>query len=207
MATKCREAKTRYRARVMQTYLGVITMTGIALAGGIVVGRDTAPKTVITETVEVPSYTEDTLPEVTDVQFFDVPLSHSLQRYIYEVCADEEVPVSLVMAMIDVESDFNPEAKSPSCDYGLMQINEVNEEQLAEKYRASDLLNPYQNVFCGIKIIGSYIDTYDDYNRALMAYNMGEYGARKAWENGINETEYSKNVLACMDEYGRMQNA
>ena len=88
-----------------------------------------------------------------------------------------------------------------------MQINEVNEEQLAEKYRASDLLNPYQNVFCGIKIIGSYIDTYDDYNRALMAYNMGEYGARKAWENGINETEYSKNVLACMDEYGRMQNA
>lgn len=132
---------------------------------------------------------------------FDVPLSDSLQRYIYEICADEGVPLTLALAMIEHESGFNPEVVSSTNDYGLMQINAINHEWLEEKYRTADFLNPYQNAFCGITIIGSYIEKYGDYGKALMAYNMGNYGAQKAWENGVTSTAYSTKILGLMDEY------
>ena len=175
----------------------------IGFIGGLVVGRATAPKkqVTVTETVEVPSYEANSLPVAEEVTYFDVPLSHSLQRYIYEVCADENVPVSLIIAMIDQESKFNPEVVSKTGDYGLMQINTIYHEWLAEEYRTADMLDPYQNVFCGIKVIGSYIQNYNDYGLALMAYNMGDYGAKKAWENGIKSTSYSESVLALMQKY------
>jgi soluble lytic murein transglycosylase-like protein len=106
------------------------------------------------------------------------------------------------MAMIERESDFNQDAIGSTDDYGLMQINKINHEMLKEEYRAADMLNPYQNVFCGIKIIGSYIEKYEgDYGKALMAYNMGDYGARKAWDNGITSTSYSKAILELMSDY------
>lgn len=208
MATECRGTKTkrinRHKHAVIQSYIIIGTLVLIGFIGGLVVGRATAPKrqATVTETVEVPSYEADSLPVVEEVTYFDVPLSHSLQRYIYEVCSDEEVPVSLVIAMIDKESQFNPETVSDTGDYGLMQINKINHEWLAEEYRTADMLNPYQNVFCGVKIIGSYIRANDgDYNKALMAYNMGDYGAKKAWESGIESTSYSESVLALMQQY------
>lgn len=208
MATQCRGTKTkrinRHKLAVIQAYIIIGTLVLIGFIGGLVVGRATAPKkqVTVTETVEVPSYEANSLPVAEEVTYFDVPLSHSLQRYIYEVCADEEVPVSLIIAMIDKESQFNPETVSDTGDYGLMQINKINHETLEEQYRAADMLDPYQNVFCGVKMIGSYIKAYDsDYNKALMAYNMGDYGAKKAWENGITSTSYSESVLALMQKY------
>jgi len=132
-----------------------------------------------------------------------------LQRYIYEICADENVPVTLVYAMIEHESQFNPEIVSKTDDYGLMQINEVNHTWLNEEYRCADMLDPYQNVFCGVKIIGEYVNRYDgDLTKALMAYNMGDYGARKAWENGVKEITYSNTILGLMQNYEEvLQNA
>lgn len=195
----------RRKLAVIQAYtiIGLFVLFG--LIAGFIVGRVTAPpkvkKVTVTETVEVPTYDSSKLPEVGEITYYDIPLSHSLQRFIYEVCADENVPVSLVIAMIDHESKFNPEVVSATDDYGLMQINAINHGQLEEQYRAADMLDPYQNVFCGIKVLGSYIEKYDDLSYALMAYNMGEYGATKAWESGMKTTSYSDSVLELMSEY------
>ena len=110
MATQCRGTKTkrinRHKLAVIQAYIIIGTLVLIGFIGGLVVGRATAPKkqVTVTETVEVPSYEANSLPVAEEVTYFDVPLSHSLQRYIYEVCADENVPVSLIIAMIDQES-------------------------------------------------------------------------------------------------------
>ena len=177
----------------------------LLIAVGFFIGRITAPAKVetvtVTEKVEVPALSTGELPEVLEITYYDVPLSHGLQDYIYELCAEEHVPMSLIIAMIDHESRFNPEAISRTNDYGLMQINEVNHDRLEEQYQCADMFNPYQNVFCGIKVIGSYIATYEDYTKALMAYNMGNYGARKAWDNGITSTTYTDLVLGLMQEY------
>lgn len=206
MATQCRGKRkiNKHKLVVIQAYAIIVILVLIGATVGFLTGRFTAPKKIetVTETVEVPIYDSEKLPEVKDITYFDVPLSHSLQRYIYEVCVDENVPVTLVMAMIERESDFDQDAIGDTEDYGLMQINKINHEMLKKEYRAADMLNPYQNVFCGIKIISSYIEKYEgDYGKALMAYNMGDYGARKAWDNGITSTSYSKAILELMSDY------
>lgn len=195
----------RHKLAVTQAYCIIALFVLFGGVVGFVAGRITAPEKVetvtVTETVEVPAYEPGQLPGVAEVTYYDVPLSHGLQRYIYEVCADEGVPPSLIIAMIDHESRFDPEAVSTTDDYGLMQINKINHEWLEEQYRAADMLDPYQNVFCGIKLIGRYITKYEDYDKALMAYNMGDYGARKAWDSGITSTLCSTAILELMADY------
>lgn len=205
MATKCRKLKKETLVNIY-TYG---TLAGFLLGGGVlgfITGTVTTPvrTEVVTETieVEVPTLKADRLPDTTDVFYYDIPLSENLQRYIFEICESENVPVALVLAMIEHESAFNPEAVSDTNDYGLMQINKVNHEWLEEEYRCADMMNPYQNVFCGIKIIGTYLKKYSgDFNKALMAYNMGDYGARIAWENGVTGTNYSTRVIELMKVY------
>lgn len=210
MATECRRTKRLNPIKFARSLIIILLSIAIAFA----IGRRTAPvKTdtvTVTKTVEVPVYIpEDKFQETSDVLYFNVPLSHSLQRYIYELCTDEDVPITLVYAMIEHESHFNPEIVSTTDDYGLMQINEINHTWLNEEYRCADMLDPYQNVFCGVKIIGEYIDRYNgDLTKALMAYNMGDYGARKVWENGVEETTYSITILNLMQSYEEvLQNA
>jgi len=206
MATQCREqTKTNKNRRMRGNAFALLAV--LLLIGGVAgffLGRSSAPeKTVtLTNTVEVPVQETAKLADTSEVFLYDVPLSDSLQRYIYEICADEGVPVTLVMAMIEHESGFNPEAVSSTDDYGLMQINAVNHGRLEEQYRCADMMNPYQNVFCGVTIIGSYVNRYEgDYTKALMAYNMGNYGAQKAWDSGITSTKYSETILGLMSDY------
>lgn len=178
------------------------------LAIGFTLGWFIKPHKVVTETVEtvktveVPVYEEEGLPVVNEVDYFNVPLSHSLQQYIYEICTDNDLSVSLVIALIDKESNFNPECVSDTNDYGLMQINECNFQWVKEDYNSVDMFNPYQNVYCGINILAGYLHKYDDdYTKALMCYNLGEYGASKAWENGIFCTDYTKAVETKWEVY------
>ena len=211
MATQCRNAKINRNKR-MKLYANMILVLLVLIGGvlGFFLAKLTTPpqETItVTKTVEVPAYKSNVLVDTADVFLFDVPLSDSLQRYIYEICADENVPVTLVMAMIEHESGFDPEAVSPTDDYGLMQINAVNHEWLKKEYRCADMMNPYQNVFCGISIISSYIDKYGELDKALMAYNMGNYGAQKAWKNGVTSIAYSEEILSLMKEYEEVSNA
>lgn len=211
MATQCRNAKINRNKR-MKLYANMILVLLVLIGGvlGFFLAKLTTPtqETItVTKTVEVPAYKSNVLVDTADVFLFDVPLSDSLQRYIYEICADENVPVTLVMAMIEHESGFDPEAVSPTDDYGLMQINAVNHEWLKEEYRCADMMNPYQNVFCGISIISSYIDKYGELDKALMAYSMGNYGAQKAWKNGVTSIAYSEEILSLMKEYEEVSNA
>lgn len=203
MATTEKATRKVSRRTIVKAEVAILFLLLIAV--GFFIGRITAPAKVETvtvpEIVEVPCPSTEGLPETLEITYYDVPLSHGLQDYIYELCAEEHVPMSLIIAMIDHESKFNPEAVSETNDYGLMQINEVNHDRLEEQYRCADMLNPYQNVFCGIKVIGSYIETYGDYTKALMAYNMGNYGAKKAWDNGITSTAYTEVILSLMHEY------
>lgn len=209
MATTRRETKiNRYKFNKAIVYI----MFAALVVFGYVLGRVTAPEKVKVETVErveiveVPMYEAEALPADIEVKYYNIPLSHNLQKFIYEICADSECPISLILAVIEVESEFDQEIESDTGDRGLMQINEINYDQLAEEYRSADMFNPYQNVFCGVKILSTYIEKYDgDFTKALMCYNLGEYGARKAWESGIDSTDYTDKVLARMEVYQKWE--
>lgn len=205
MATECRETKKRIsrykiaRARVYAFLMALIVFGGTF---GFIVGRITARSRVI-ESVSAPA--KECKVEVYNgdesITYYDIPLSHSLQQYITEICKDRNVPVSLIVAMIQYESSFNPEAISDTGDYGLMQINTINQETVENKYHCTDMLNSYQNVYCGINLIGDYIQKYNSYSKALMAYNLGESGASVLWDSGIYNSSYSTAILTIMNSF------
>lgn len=142
--------------------------------------------------------------EATEPQpiYYDCPLSNDLQDYIRELCSDKDVPMSLIIAMIEVESSFRANIISKSDDYGLMQINKINHEVMSEKYGITDFLDPYQNVFCGITIIAEHLEKTDgDIALALMRYNCGATGAKRLWDKGIYSTSYTEKIMTTMEEY------
>ena len=130
--------------------------------------------------------------EVTEEQEFepwDIPLSDDLQQYIYSLCEKYDISYALVIAMIDVESNFNSKAVSSTSDYGLMQINSINHKA------DMDYLNPYDNVEHGIKALHRLAKKYNEADLVLMCWNCGETGAKKLWKQGIYSTEYSEKVI------------
>ena len=140
--------------------------------------------------------------------YYDVPLSHELQDYIFALCEEKNVPSRLVIAMIETESSFRSDVISGTNDYGLMQINACNHEWMSERYGVTDFLDPFQNVLCGISYIAGHLDSCDgDIEMALMSYNMGGYGASLLWEKGVYSTAYSRKIVERMGKYERICSA
>lgn len=189
----------------IQAYVVLIMLVVIGGVIGFFIGRFTSPVKVetitLTEIVEPPPRVDE-LKSEEFVYHDDVPLTYELQNYLFDICKSEDVPMTLVLALIDHESGFDQEIISSTNDYGLMQINTVNHEWLAETYGITDFLEPHQNLYCGVKIIGNHLKKHNnDYTKALMAYNMGEYGAKKAWNNGITSSKYTVHVLGLWQKY------
>lgn len=131
----------------------------------------------------------------------DIPLDYDVQIYIYKQCDYKKDLYCFIMAMIEQESGFNEKEISSTNDYGLMQINACNHEELNNKYGKQNFLDPYDNVYCGIKIIKGYLKEFEHKNLALMAYNMGKGGARRLWRNGIYSSRYSDSVIEKYHKY------
>lgn len=131
-----------------------------------------------------------------DVPYYDIPLSQELQLYTYTKCEDLGIGnyYELVLAMMWQESDFKPDTISKTKDYGLMQINICNHEWLSEELGITDFLDPYQSIDAGTHIIASLLLKYQDPHKALMAYNYGEAGAKKNWEQGYYTSSYSRAI-------------
>ena len=133
---------------------------------------------------------------VDEIETFDVPLSQELQEYIQQQCKEYSLPCSLVYAVIERESSYQADVVSKTCDYGLMQINSINHDTLSEELGLTDFLDPEQNVTAGIYMLGGYWEKYGgNARKALMAYNLGETGAKRRWKNGEYTTSYTESIL------------
>jgi len=89
---------------------------------------------------------------------------------IHEAAGLHDVDSDLIRAIIMVESQFNPSAKSKRGARGLMQLMPVT----AEGLDVVDLLNPQENVHAGARYIKTLLDRFDgDVTLALAAYNAG----------------------------------
>lgn len=125
---------------------------------------------------------EDPPPEL------DVPLSPELTDHILSLCEEKEVDPQLVAAVIEVESQFTHSLTSynsnGSKDAGLMQINSVHWDRLAED--GLDVYDPQDNLEAGITMLSDLLEKYPTED-ALAAYNAGEAGMRKGWGKGYAE--------------------
>ena len=123
----------------------------------------------------------------------DIPLSHELQDIADKACEDYKIPQDVLYAVMKVESGYEVDAQNGSC-YGLMQIHAINMEYLSNNIGTTDLTDPEQNIQAGAFILGGYLEKYS-LPDSLMAYNLGEGGAKRLWKQGIHETGYTNKVL------------
>lgn len=133
-----------------------------------------------------------------------VTLDRELQLYTYELCREKEVDYALALALMWQESRFHINAlhvnDDGTHDIGLMQINDSNREWLSRSCGITNLRDPKQNILAGVSILAGYEEKYDS-RTALMAYQMGEGGMRKAVASGTVTTETADKILAKRDEY------
>ncbi len=134
--------------------------------------------------------------ELVEYDPLDVPLDDEVQEYIFNLSTSYGIDFDLIMALIELESSFSTDVVSETNDYGLMQINKINHAWLKEKIGVKDFTNPYDNVRAGLYILRGLFDRYgDNPHQVLMAYNMGENGAKKLWNKGVYQTPYSINII------------
>ena len=201
---RCRQRRRAKTLRRLKTGIAVTTLVIAAiccLSGGV--KRAEAPGVAVAPVVTVkPTTTPEPTPAprwrddiVTDGQL----LSHDLQVHMQDMCEKYGVPYALALAMADVESRFDPDAASRTNDYGLMQINKGNHDWL--RGLGMDPMTHEGNIEAGVYMIGQHLETYGDTEKALMAYNNGPSGARRLWEAGTYQTDYTRKVMAALEKW------
>lgn len=141
-------------------------------------------------------YAEPTAEPVTVTEAIAVtePEAPCPYEYLTDTCNRYGVEADNMLALIKIESDFNPNLISRTNDWGLCQINVCNHERLKKELGITDFLDPYQSIECGVFLIAELENKYKeaDFNKTLMRYNLGETGAKRLFNKGIYETHYTK---------------
>ena len=82
-----------------------------------------------------------------------------------------EIDPYVIIAVIAIESSFNPLAESSAGALGLMQVMPLIHRKKFEKYGGFDTtLDIKVNIYVGAEILRNYYLRYGNYQRALLAY-------------------------------------
>ena len=130
-------------------------------------------------------------PEV-EAQALPVPsvtVAGPYSEIIDRVAAEQDVPVKLVRAVIQVESAYNVRARSPKGAMGLMQLMPAT----ARQYAVADPYDPASNIEAGIKHLKSLLQRLP-VALALAAYNAGETAVQRF--NGIPPYPETRNYVS-----------
>jgi len=147
----------------------------------------------------------------------------AFRDHVARLSAADDVPESLVYAIIRAESSFLPTALSPVGAVGLMQLMPSTAATIAKgskgTFNADILTTPETNIRFGVKHLRDLLALYnDDYVLAIAAYNAGA-GNVNRWRKAFGELrddefienipypetrEYVKKVLASIGIYSRM---
>ena len=96
----------------------------------------------------------------------------------------------LVQALIQVESNYQPRARSSKGAMGLMQIMPAT----AKEYKVRNAYDPKANIEAGIRKLKGLLDKFKVVDLALAAYNAGEGAVQKF--NGIPPYRETQNYVS-----------
>lgn len=137
-----------------------------------------------------------------EIRYHEIPLSEEVQDYVFTTSDFYGVPSDLIFAIIQCESGYQADVISSTHDYGLMQINVINLERLQRELGITDILDPYQNILCGIHLLAEhYFNSDEDIQIALLKYNCGVSGAKSLMDKGIYSTYYTEKILAAYEQF------
>jgi soluble lytic murein transglycosylase-like protein len=133
------------------------------------------------------------------------PAPGELEPLIHEVSQQHDLPPSLIKAVIQVESNFNPGATSPKGAQGLMQLMPGTAGDL-------QVVNPYdaqENVSAGTRYLKMLLEKFNyRLPLALAAYNAGPKRVDRHQDvPPIRETrDFVRNVCENFVKYSGEQN-
>jgi soluble lytic murein transglycosylase-like protein len=135
-------------------------------------------------------------PPARETPKFPVPsrgaqLRDSIYSELIEAAAQTHgVDPILVQALIQVESNYQPRARSHKGAMGLMQLMPAT----AREYRVRNVYDPKANIDAGVRKLKSLIDKYKVFDLALAAYNAGEGAVQRF--NGIPPYRETQNYVS-----------
>jgi len=110
---------------------------------------------------------------------------------ISEHSRNHGIRADLVRAVVQVESAFDPRARSPKGALGLMQLMPAT----ARLYSVLDAFNPAENIRGGVAYLRSLLDRYQNNEElALAAYNAGP-GAVDKYSQKVPPYRETKNYV------------
>lgn len=172
----------------------------------------TIQKRIITEVaLEEPKEQED------GYFYYEVPeefrnnggeMPTDLQKYVQDLCTERHISYPLVLAVIERETGYRNIKGDGDSSTGYMQVMQKWHEERMKSLGVTDLSVPEENIAVGIDYLIELFEKYTDVELVLMAYNMGESGAKKLWEQGIYSSRYSSYIVEreaeiSLEIYGR----
>src|ERR1700680_890957 len=148
--------------------------------------RDTNGNLVLSNTnrppegVESKSYPVSKTEGVHATVFVSAEKNRSYDDLLVEDSELTGVRTDLVRAVVQVESAYNPNARSPKGAKGLMQLMPAT----ISRFGVANPYNPVENVRAGVAYLRQLLNRYDDNEQlALAAYNAGPGAVDKYGEN------------------------
>ncbi len=132
-------------------------------------------------------------------EFSETPeISSAIDAAVKAASVKYGIDESLIKAVIQQESDFNPNSVSSAGAKGLMQLM----PQTAQSLGITDSFDINQNVDGGTKYLRQMLDTFGDTSLALAAYNAGPGNVKKY--NGIPPFKETQNYVPKVLNYQQM---
>jgi soluble lytic murein transglycosylase-like protein len=168
--------RTVGRAAILQGAVALaLAVTARPASAQIFSWRDTNGNLVLSnrqqgQSVSVASYEVPDAQNVRATRYVSADATRQYDSLIAEHAGSQGVRTDLIRAVIQVESGFNPYAKSPKGALGLMQLMPATIRQ----YGVANPFSPKENIRAGVAYLRDLLDRYSDNEvLALAAYNAG----------------------------------
>lgn len=95
----------------------------------------------------------------------------SVEAMVNAAALETRIDPNLILAVMAVESAYDPAARSPKGAQGLMQLLPAT----AVRYGVADAYDPWQSILGGARYLADLLRVFDqDVSLAVAAYNAGE---------------------------------
>ena len=104
------------------------------------------------------------------------------------------ISVPLILALVEVESKYNPKAKSKRACKGLLQLSRGTAKTMAKRLGMSkyNIFNIKTNIMFGVNYLSALLEENETIEKALTIYNRGWQGFVK---HGKKISGYAKLVI------------